>query len=253
MLLRLPCPVGFCRLIKNSIAAGLLWRKAILRGLFFVEDGAAGTAYRNAWFNFFIAGGTLCHRLGIVKPGFFDAQLTSDAALEVGDEHGILGALPFEIGGGYQAALKFFEAAARVGEFGFGGLGASGDEDAVEASLPRVAVQLTREIFSNFLRGDVDLVDAFVTEIHHAFAGAKDSPGCGERTSSDPKYVRWRGGHFSVEMLTSETDFVSVAATGDMRVTSCFEFGKPDDNRRLRFAESTARSGFATTACGIGR
>jgi hypothetical protein len=74
-------------------------------------------------------------------------------------KHGILGALPLEVGGGHQAALKFFEAAARVGEFRFGGLRAGSDEDAVEASLPRVAVELTREIFGDFLRGDRDLVE----------------------------------------------------------------------------------------------
>src|ERR1700682_2251806 len=34
---------------------------------------------------------------------------------------------------------------------------------------------------------------------------AYGSPGSGERTSSEPKYVRWRGGHFSVEMLTNTT------------------------------------------------
>src|ERR1700687_259521 len=33
---------------------------------------------------------------------------------------------------------------------------------------------------------------------------AYGSPGSGERTSSEPKYVRWRGGHFSIEMFTSD-------------------------------------------------
>src|SRR5579859_3528754 len=32
---------------------------------------------------------------------------------------------------------------------------------------------------------------------------ANASPSCGERTSSEPKYVRWRGGHFCVEIFTS--------------------------------------------------
>src|SRR5712691_792706 len=49
------------------------------------------------------------------------------------------------------------------------------------------------------------------------------SPDSGERTSSEPKYVRWRGGHFSVEMLTSETVSVSFAVTGAMRITSSSE------------------------------
>jgi hypothetical protein len=40
----------------------------------------------------------------------------------------------------------------------------------MEASLPRVAVQFAREIFGDFLSGDVDLVDAFVAKIHNAFA-----------------------------------------------------------------------------------
>src|SRR6266852_5262291 len=39
---------------------------------------------------------------------------------------------------------------------------------------------------------------------------AYGSPGSGERTSSEPKYVRWRGGHFSVEILTNTAVFVSV-------------------------------------------
>ena len=39
---------------------------------------------------------------------------------------------------------------------------------------------------------------------------AYGSPGSGERTSSEPKYVRWRGGYFSVEMLTNTAVFVSV-------------------------------------------
>src|SRR5260370_26953110 len=39
---------------------------------------------------------------------------------------------------------------------------------------------------------------------------AYGSPGSGERTSNEPKYVRWRGGHFSVEMFTSVTVFAAV-------------------------------------------
>jgi len=42
---------------------------------------------------------------------------------------------------------------------------------------------------------------------------AYDWPGSGERTSSEPKYVRWRGGHFSAEIFTSNatSDCVSTA------------------------------------------
>src|SRR5580692_2211694 len=40
---------------------------------------------------------------------------------------------------------------------------------------------------------------------------ANTSPSCGETTCSEPKYVRFRGGHFSFEMLTSVAVLVSVA------------------------------------------
>src|SRR5260221_2973344 len=42
---------------------------------------------------------------------------------------------------------------------------------------------------------------------------AYDWPGSGERTSNEPKYVRWRGGHFSAEIFTSNatSDCVSTA------------------------------------------
>src|SRR5260370_37882043 len=42
---------------------------------------------------------------------------------------------------------------------------------------------------------------------------AYDWPCSGERTSSEPKYVPWRGGHFSAEIFTSNatSDCVSTA------------------------------------------
>src|SRR5207249_2272876 len=98
---------------------------------------------------------------------------------EVRDEHGILRALPFEVGGRHQAALKFLEAPARAGEFRIGRLRAGGYENAVETSLPGVAVQFTREIIRDFPRGDKDFVYAFIAKIHNAFAGANGRDGVG--------------------------------------------------------------------------
>src|SRR5215472_15258352 len=117
----LPCPVGFQGCF-HSFPARSLRAEAVLRGFFLVEDGAAGPAHGNTWLDLFGAGRALGHRLGIVEPGLFDAELASGAALKIGDEHRILGALPFEVCGSHQAALKLLEAAARVREFRFGGL-----------------------------------------------------------------------------------------------------------------------------------
>src|SRR5713101_8905654 len=80
--------------------------EAVLGGFFAVEDGAAGAADGYTVFDFFCADGALRERLGIVEPGLFQAELAGGAALEVSDEHGILGALPFEIGGGDEDAVK---------------------------------------------------------------------------------------------------------------------------------------------------
>jgi len=46
---------------------------------------------------------------GIVEPGLLKSELAGGATLEVSDEHGVLGALPFEIGGSDQAALEFLK------------------------------------------------------------------------------------------------------------------------------------------------
>ena len=77
-------------------------------GFVAVEDGAAGAAHRHAVLDLFRADRTLCQRLGIVEPRLFLAELARGATLEVGDKHGVLGALPFEVGGGDQSALKLF-------------------------------------------------------------------------------------------------------------------------------------------------
>jgi len=93
--------------------------QAVLRGLLAVEDGAAGAADRNPMLDFLRANGTLRERLCIVQPRFLKAELPRGAAFEVGDEHGILGALPFEIGGSDETPLKFFEPAPGVGKLCF--------------------------------------------------------------------------------------------------------------------------------------
>src|SRR2546425_9949905 len=83
------------------------------------------------------ADGTFDGGLGVVEPGFFQGELARGAALEIGDEHGIVRALPLEIGGGDELLLEFAQAAARVGELGIGGRIASGHKHAVKTSLPR--------------------------------------------------------------------------------------------------------------------
>ena len=103
--------------------------------------------------------------------------MASGAALQVGDEHGILGAFPFEIGRGDQAALKFLEPAARVSKLRFRGLRPGSDEDAVETSLPRIAVDLARHVFGDFACRDAILHDALVAKIHHAGAAADRGDG----------------------------------------------------------------------------
>src|SRR6266581_3020239 len=99
------------------------------------------------------------------------------AALQVGDEHGIFGALPFEIGRGNQAALKFLEPLARISKLRFGWQFSSRDEDAVKTSLPRIAVDFARDVFGDFARRDAILHDALVAKIHHAGAAADRSDG----------------------------------------------------------------------------
>ena len=82
--------------------------ETVLCGFFAVEDGTAGAAHRHAVFDLFRTDRAFRQRLGIVEPRLFLAELTRGATLEVGDEHGILRALPFEVGGGDQSALKLF-------------------------------------------------------------------------------------------------------------------------------------------------
>ena len=90
--------------------------KPVLRGFFAVEDGAAGAAHGDAVLDLFRADGAVRERTSIVEPRLLEPELTRGAALQICDEHGILRALPLEIGGGHQAALKFLEPAARFGE-----------------------------------------------------------------------------------------------------------------------------------------
>src|SRR2546422_5381577 len=151
--------------------------QAVLRGFFAIEDGAAGAADGHAMFDFFRADGALRERLGIVEPRLFQAELASGAALQVGDEHGILGALPFEIGGGDEAALKFLEAASGIGKFRLGWLGTSRDEDAVETYLARVAIDFARDVFCDFPRGDAVVHGALIAHVDHAGASADGSDG----------------------------------------------------------------------------
>src|SRR5206468_1553332 len=134
-------PLRLCRFVLwlRDFCAFFSSRRhqAVLRGFLAVEDGAAGTANGDAGFDLFGADGAIRQRLGIVKPRLFQSELASGAALEVGDEHGIFGALPFEIGGGDQAALKFLEAVARISKRRCRAGAHGSDEDAVETSLPR--------------------------------------------------------------------------------------------------------------------
>ncbi len=86
--------------------------------------------------DFLCADGTIRQRARVVEPRLLEPELPRSAALQVRDEHGIFRALSFEIGRGYQAALKLFKAAARFGEFTFSGRIAGGDKNAVVTSLP---------------------------------------------------------------------------------------------------------------------
>ena len=174
----IPCPDLSCRTVAARFF-GRGWAEAVLRGFFLVEDGAARFADGYAMLDFLGADGALGERLGIVEPGFFQIELARGAALEVGDEHGIAGALPFEVGSGDEAALKFFEASARIGEFGFGGRFAGCDEHAVEASLPRVAIDLARDVFGDFAGSDGISHEALVAEINYAIAAADRRDGKG--------------------------------------------------------------------------
>src|SRR5712692_2407066 len=118
--------------------------------------------------DFFRADRAIGERPGIVEPGLLEPELARGAALEVGDEHGILCALPFQIGGSHQAALKFFEAAARFGEFAFRGRVSRSDKNAVVTSLPRIAIDFARDVFGDFARRDAIFHGALVAEIHDA-------------------------------------------------------------------------------------
>src|SRR5580692_6202100 len=100
--------------------------ETVLRGFLAVEDGAAGTADCYAVFDFLRADGAFRERLGIVQPWFFQLKFARGAPLEVGDEHGIAGAFPFEVGSSNQTTLKLLETAPRIGKFAFGGRFAGG-------------------------------------------------------------------------------------------------------------------------------
>src|SRR5207245_466003 len=117
-------PLRLCRFVlwfRDFCAVSSSRRhQAVLRGFLAVEDGAAGTANGDARLDLFGADGAIRQRLGIVKPRLLEAELASGAALQVGDEHGIFGAFPFEIGRGDQAALKFLEPLARISKLRFG-------------------------------------------------------------------------------------------------------------------------------------
>src|SRR5579863_7378548 len=121
----IPCSVLICRAVTVGFFDG--WPQAVLGGFFAVEDGAAGFAHGYAVLDFFGADGAFGERLGIVEPRLFEVEFASGAAFEVGDEHGIVRALPLEVGGGDEATLKLLKAAARFGEFTFCGRFASSD------------------------------------------------------------------------------------------------------------------------------
>src|SRR5258708_29900442 len=146
--------------------------QAVPRGFFAVEDGAARAAHGHTMLDLFRADGTLRHGLRVIEPGLFQAELASGPALQVGDEHGIFGAFPFEIGCGDQAALKFLEAATGVGQLRFRRRLARGDENSVKTSLARIAVDFTRDVFGDFTRGDAVIHSALVAHVDHACASA---------------------------------------------------------------------------------
>src|SRR6266849_5629366 len=118
--------------------------------------------------DFFRADRAIGERAGIVEPGLLEPELARGAALEVGNEHGIFRALPLEIGSGHQAALKFFEAAARFSELALRGRVSRSDKNAVVTSLPRIAVDFACDVFGDFACGDAIFHGALVAQVHDA-------------------------------------------------------------------------------------
>src|SRR6266851_2368472 len=178
--------------------------EAVLRGFFAVEDGAAGAADGDAVLDFFRADGAIGQRPSVVEPGLLEPELARGTALQVGDEHGIFRALPFEIGGSHQAALKFLEPAARFGELALRGRVACGDKNAVITSLPRIAVDFARDVFGDFTRGDAKFHGALVAQVHDAetsmnrrngesFAGLRRRDGQRAEISALPRRPFFRG------------------------------------------------------------
>jgi hypothetical protein len=104
-----------------------------------------------------------------------------------------VGTLAFKIGGSHQAALKLLEAVTRLGELALGWDFAGGDENAVVVALPWIAVEISRAVSSAISRAVmrysmVRLSPRSMTPVQARIGViAKASPGCGERTSSDPK------------------------------------------------------------------
>ncbi len=131
-------------------------------GFLAVEDGAAGAADGYAVLDFFRADRAIGQRPRIVEPRLLEAELARGAALEVGDEHGVVGALPFEVGGGYQALVKLLQTLPSDGEFTVGWRLACGYEYAVIASLSGVAIDFASDVFGDFARGDAIFQGALV-------------------------------------------------------------------------------------------
>src|SRR5271154_1805786 len=136
----LPCFVIFLRLFGLGRGAIAAINEAVLRGFLVIQDRAAGFADGYAGLDLFGADRAIVKRLGVVEPRFVQAQEARGAALQIGNEHGILGAFPLEISGVDEATMETFEAAARIVQLRSGWRVARGHEYAVKAAFAGIAV-----------------------------------------------------------------------------------------------------------------
>src|SRR5271168_2313869 len=149
----LPCFAIFLRLFGVDCGAIAAIDKAVLRGLLVVQDGAAGFADGYAGFDFFRADRAIVEGLGVIQPRLFQAEQAGGAALQVGDEHGILGAGPLEVGGVDQTAVEGFEALTGVFQLRGSGCIARGYEHAVKTAFAGIAVEFASDVFGDLARG----------------------------------------------------------------------------------------------------
>jgi hypothetical protein len=140
----------------------------------------------------FPANRTFRERFCIVKPGLFVPQFPRRAALQIGNKHGILASLPFQVRVRRQPALKFLQFPSRVREFPIARRRFLRDEYAVKTSFPRIAVNFSRNILatSRAVRREsmVRRSPISMNLLHPRTAlTAYASPASGERISNDPK------------------------------------------------------------------